>query len=360
MARRKGAKSKDTETGDLLDVAMKLRTAPCVPALREAVKAWRAGGYKGTTATTRRLLAHWFKTDHRLPNGSRFAYHLAQREAIETLIFVWEYEKVRRRKDLLERYATEMGDAPLPPLGDEYARYATKMATGSGKTKVMSLAVAWQFLNAQLEDDEKEYAKTFLLIAPNVIVLERLRTDFLGGRIFEVDPIIPKDLKIFWEFDCVLRGEGEKAHAAGTLFLTNIQQFYERPARGNGGEPDVMTAVLGSKPPANKLDVTDFGERIALRDGFLMVLNDEAHHTHAEDSEWMKVIRELHRKTPIAAQLDFSATPRFQKGGLFPGSSPTTRSSRRSSTASSRGRCAASRRSPRLGAITPPSGTRAI
>jgi type III restriction enzyme len=318
MARRKGAKSKDTETGDLLDVAVKLRTAPCVPALREAVKAWRAGGYKGTTDTTRRLLAHWFKTDHRLPNNSRFAYHLAQREAIETLVFVWEYEKVRRRKDLLERYATEMGDAPLPPLGDEYARYATKMATGSGKTKVMSLAVAWQFLNAQLEDDEKEYAKTFLLIAPNVIVLERLRTDFLGGRIFEVDPVIPKDLKIFWEFDCVLRGEGEKAHAAGTLFLTNIQQFYERPAKGGGGEPDVMTAVLGSKPPADKFDVTDFAERIALRDGFLMVLNDEAHHTHAEGGEWMKVIRELHKKTTITAQLDFSATPRFQKGGLFP------------------------------------------
>jgi type III restriction enzyme len=321
MARRKGSsKGKDKDTGDLLDVAAKLRTAPCVPALREAVKAWRAGGYKGTTDTTRRLLSHWFKTDHRLSNGSRFAYHPAQREAIETLIFVWEYEKVRRRLDLLKRYATEMGDAPLPPLGDEFARYAIKMATGSGKTKVMSLAVAWQFLNAQREEEEiaKDYARTFLLVAPNVIVLERLRTDFLGGRVFEADPVIPKDLKIFWEFDCVLRGEGEKAHAEGTLFLTNIQQFYERASKQGTAEPDVMTAVLGPKPPANKLDVTDFGERIALRDGFLMVLNDEAHHTHAEDGEWNKVIRDLHRKTPITMQVDFSATPRFQKGGLFP------------------------------------------
>jgi type III restriction enzyme len=322
MARRKkgSASAKDDFTADLLDVATKLRTAPCVPALREAVKAWRAGGYKGTTDTTRRLLAYWFKADHRLFDGTRFSYHPAQREAMETLIFVWEYEKVRRRLDLLKRYATETGDAPLPPLGDEYARYCIKMATGSGKTKVMALAVAWQFLNAQREDEEtaKDYAKTFLLVAPNVIVLERLRTDFLGGRIFEVDPVIPKDLKIFWEFDCVLRGEGEKAHAAGTLFLTNIQQFYEHSSKTDGHEPEVMTAVLGSKPPASKLDVTDFGERIALRDGLLMVINDEAHHTHAEDSEWNKVISGLHKKTPISAQLDFTATPRFPKGGLFP------------------------------------------
>lgn len=322
MARpRKGKGSRDTATGDLLDVAGKLRTAPCVPALREAVKAWRAGGYKGTTETTRRLLAHWFQTDHRLPNGSRFKYHPAQREAIETLIFVWEFEKVRRRKDLLERYATDLGKAPLPPIGDEFARYAVKMATGSGKTKVMALAMAWQFLNAQREPEEiaKQYARTFLLLAPNVIVLERLRSDFAGGRVFEVDPIIPKDLKIFWEFDCVLRGEGEKAHAAGTLFLTNIQQFYERRERTSAAEPDVMAALLGSKPPASKLDVSDFADRIALRDGFLMVINDEAHHTHDEQGEWNKVVQSLHAKTPIAAQLDFSATPRFLKGGgLFP------------------------------------------
>src|SRR5438093_11690430 len=106
MARKK----RDTATGELLDVASKLRTAPCVPALREAVKAWRAGGYKGTTETTRLLLNHWFKTDHRLPNGRPFAYHSSQREAIETLIFVWEFEKVRTRKGLLERYAQSLQD----------------------------------------------------------------------------------------------------------------------------------------------------------------------------------------------------------------------------------------------------------
>lgn len=87
--------------GELLDITANLRTGPCVPALREAVKAWRAGGYKGITETTRILLNYWFKTDHKLPSGRPFKYHASQQAAIESLIFVWEFEKVRTRKALL-------------------------------------------------------------------------------------------------------------------------------------------------------------------------------------------------------------------------------------------------------------------
>lgn len=317
MPRKKKAAS-DTQP-DLLDVTSKLRTAPCVPALREAVKAWAVGGYKGITETTRILLNYWFHTDHKLANGVPFRYHRSQQEAIETLIFVWEYEKVRTRRALLERYATDLKDVRLPPY-DDFARYCIKMATGSGKTKVISLAVAWQFLNAAREDEAvaKDYAKTFLVLAPNVIVLERLKTDFSGGRVFRADPVIPKELEIFWDFDCVMRGDAEKAPAEGMLFLTNIQQFYERADRNGEDEPDVMTAVLGSKPPTKKLELTDFGERIGLRAGNLLVVNDEAHHTHDEENEWNKTIRKLHANSPLAAQLDFSATPRFTKGAIFP------------------------------------------
>ena len=64
--------------------------------------------------------------------------------------------------------------------------------------------------------------------------------------------------------------------------------------------------------------MADFRDRIALRAGQVFVINDEAHHTHEEDNEWNKVIRKLHGKTPLTAQLDFSATPRFQKGAIFP------------------------------------------
>lgn len=318
MRPRKKRASLPSQT-ELLDVTAKLRTGPCVPALREAVKAWKAGGYKGVTDTTRLLLNHWFYADHGLPTGLPFKYHSSQQEAIETLIFVWEFEKVRTRKGLLERYAHDLRDLRLPPY-DDFARYCVKMATGSGKTKVMALAVAWQFLYAMRESEPvaRDYAKTFLVLAPNVIVFERLKIDFSGGRIFQADPIIPKELIIFWDFDCVMRGDAEKAHADGTLFLTNIQQFYERPDSSNEDEPEEMTAVLGPKPPTKKLALTDFADRIALRAGHLLVINDEAHHTHDEENEWNKVIRGLHGKTPLAVELDFSATPRFQKGAVFP------------------------------------------
>jgi type III restriction enzyme len=124
----------------LLEVRTK--TAPCVPAIREAVTAWREQGYAGVTRTTRQLLNYWFKTDHRLRNGQMFRYHDAQREAIETLIYLYEVAGVRRHKDLVETYATNTPNLRLLQY-DDFARYCIKMATGSGKTKVMALAILW-------------------------------------------------------------------------------------------------------------------------------------------------------------------------------------------------------------------------
>jgi type III restriction enzyme len=291
-------------------------TAPCVPAIRAAVQAWRDGGCKGITGTTRTLLDFWFKTDHRLPNGRAFTYHYAQREAIETLIYLYEVAKVRRQKDLIEKYSTDTGLKLLKH--DNFARYALKMATGSGKTKVLSLAIAWQFFNAVLESGD-DYAKTFLLLAPNVIVYERLRTDFGGGRIFRADPVIPPALSLFWDFDSYTRGEGERAGSDGALYLTNVQQLYERGGSEEEENADPMTAILGPKPPTKKIEVEDFTERIAARPGHCMALNDEAHHTHDEESEWNAVLRRLSQSlTPCSLlQLDVTATPRHSKGQLF-------------------------------------------
>ena len=108
------------------------------------------------------------ETDHKLPAGFPFKYHPSQQEAIETLIFVWEFEKVRTRKALLARSAQDARDLRLPPY-DDFARTSIKMTTGSGETKVMALAVAWEFLNAAREADEiaEDYAKTFLILAPD-------------------------------------------------------------------------------------------------------------------------------------------------------------------------------------------------
>lgn len=304
----------DKSQGDLFDLQEQLKTAACVPAIREAVKSWRAANYDGITETTRELLNFWFLTDHIMPNGQPFRFHSAQREAIETLIFVFEIAKVKTRKALLEKFAFDTKDLRLSPY-DDFARYCVKMATGSGKTFVMSMSVVWQFANYLR--GEEGYANTFLILSPNVIVFDRLKTDFESGIVFRTMPLVPKHLLWLWDMDYYMKGDTERAHTLGALYLTNIQQFYERNSRNNDEEPDEMTAMLGDIPPTQKTEISDFDERIAKRDGLVMIINDEAHHTHEEDSEWNKFIRKLHEKRPLSAQLDFSATPRYSKGSLF-------------------------------------------
>jgi len=276
---------------------------------------------QGVTETTSILLNYWFLTDHRV-QGRKFEYYLAQREAVETLIYLWEVVNARRQKSLLETFAPRRGDLHDRPLRllqhDDFARYCVKMATGSGKTKVMALAFAWQYFNAVTGGGE-DYATAALLIAPNVIVFERLRTDFGGGRLFKVDPIIPPELKIYWDVEFYLRGDPERARSLGALYLTNVDQLHEDNSLAESDEPEEITALLGPKPPTTPAAVEDFDKRLIARGGPVLVVNDEAHHTHDEDSAWSAVIRRLHESVRggLTAQLDFTATPRYQKGSLF-------------------------------------------
>jgi len=310
MARRKRSKQEP----DLFDLGERLTTAPCVPKIRRAIVKWKDDNYPGITKTTRELLNFWFYCDHKLPNGDSFHYYESQQEAIETLIYLYEVEKVRSRRDLLEKYAVQQKDLRMPP-SDDFARYCIKMATGSGKTKVMALAITWQYFNAMRENN-REYAKTFLILAPNVIVFERLKLDFANGKIFRIDPLFPRHYELFWDMEFYMRGDPERAASAGAVYLTNIQQFYERVEQ-NYSEPEPMSAVMGNRPRTNKLEITDFDERIIKRREKLIVINDEAHHTHDEKNEWNNVIHKLHESCPLISQLDFSATPRYSKGSLF-------------------------------------------
>jgi type III restriction enzyme len=292
-------------------------TAPAVPAIRSAVEAWRADGYKGITDTTRTLIDWWFPKDgHRRPAGRVFRYHPFQRDAIETLIYLYEVREARRQKSLLEAFVRR-DDLQLLQH-DDFPRYCLKMATGSGKTKVVSLAVAWQYFNAVAEGRD-DYAKTFLILAPNVIVYERLRTDFSGGAIFRADPVIPPELAIYWDLECYLRDEEERSTSQGALYLTNIQQLHDRQVTSD--EPEPMTRVLGPKPPAEGARVRPFDDRVADRAGTCLVVNDEAHHTHDEKLKWNEIIRELHgaldAKGGSVVQLDVTATPRYGSGELF-------------------------------------------
>ncbi len=115
-------RKKKTDPAQMPLLELALKTAPCVPAIRQEVRDWVAGGYKGATPTTRTLLNYWFRTDHRLPNGDKFQYYYFQREAIETLVYLYEVAQKRRHKDLIETYAT--APPSVPPGGGEEKREA--------------------------------------------------------------------------------------------------------------------------------------------------------------------------------------------------------------------------------------------
>ncbi|MGH9695754.1 MAG: hypothetical protein ACRD5Z_16495, partial [Bryobacteraceae bacterium] len=174
----KAKRSRVPDQAELIDVTAKLRTAPCVPALREAVKAWKAGGYKGITDTTRILFNHWFYTDHRTRAGATFKYHASQQEAIETLVFVWEFEKVRTRKGLLERYAQNLRDLRLPPY-DDFARYCR------AKANILPEQAIGRGLRLMFRDLPNDYRervdiignKAFLDFVDDLEKLEELKLD---------------------------------------------------------------------------------------------------------------------------------------------------------------------------------------
>jgi len=103
----------------------------------------------------------------------------------------------------------------------------------------MALAMAWQYLNAMREQDDHRQGlcQDFSVDRAQRYRLERLKGDFAGGRIFRNDPILPEELGIFWDFDCIMRGGGERAIRRRVCSSTNIQQFYDRPDRAQGEEP---------------------------------------------------------------------------------------------------------------------------
>ena len=299
--------------------------ATCAPAVASALSDWRNQGYPGASEVTRRLLGWWFDTDHEL-DGSPFKFYRAQREAIESLIYVHEKLKKRNHQDLLHAFLPNT-EVRLLQYGD-FARYAVKMATGSGKTMVMALAIAWSYLNAVQEDgaDTSGYATSFLVIAPNVIVFERLKSDFEGGRVFNRYPLVPPEYADLWgEVRFFLRGDKADIASRGAVYVTNIQQLYVFPPAVKGkkkaGPPGPIANLLGPVASDSPDQRDDFDERIIRRGAPCMIINDEAHHTHDEDSEWNRSIRGLRQglgSERFMAQLDFTATPRFSDGALFP------------------------------------------
>jgi type III restriction enzyme len=289
---------------------------PLVRALRPLVKAWREGGYKeGTSETTRRLLEWWFLEDHELADGKPFAFWQAQREAIEHLIYCYEVLEARSLYQLAQQLDVRIY---IDSSSDKWAKYAFKMATGSGKTMVMAMAVVWSYFNATKEKRD-DFTKDFLLIAPNLIVLDRLMGDskkpeFFEGAIFRKFPFIPPEWSSDFQLDVIGPDEERESTKHATLYLLNWQKFVERE---NGEAENPVQDILGPKPPSEiAVSLAKLKDRLAHLSK-VMILNDEAHHVWDEELVWYKAIADLNESTGLMCQLDFSATPKDQKGNLF-------------------------------------------
>lgn len=291
--------------------------APLVAGIREHVDAWRHAGYPGSSMTSRRLLEHWFLDEHQTADGLPFRYFFSQREATETVIYLYEVARQRTLVGMAAQFASR----PVAVGGQRYPRYVVKAATGSGKTKAMSLLVAWSYFH-RLRETASELATDSLIVAPNLIVFERLRADFEHGAIFRDDPVVPPEWRGDFDLAVCLRDEPIPAAAPGVLVLSNIQALYERqvPESANPVE-----ALLGATPPRNLTAPEPVLTRLARR-GRVLVINDEAHHLHdairRDTNEPLTIWQTLYRLHELAdggitAQLDFSATPRGQDGRLF-------------------------------------------
>lgn len=262
--------------------------------LRDRVRTWRANDYPGLTNVTRDLFRHWFD-DERLLNNTRPFF--AQQEAVETIVFL-----VEAGEDL------KVG-VHVPPSGEAYTRWATKMATGSGKTLVMALLSAWSGLNKATSRGDTRFTDQVLVVCPNRTVLDRLSG--AGG----LDPRHPESLYV--DFDLI---PPQYTSLLGQLRVQVMNWHQLAPKedtkrsvvrRGRESDAAFCRRVLTDLPSS----------------GRVMVLNDEAHHAYrfppelhvtgadAEEAReatvWITGLERIHRHRGILRTIDASATPMY-------------------------------------------------
>lgn len=314
----------------LRDTSMEKLMPPLVAALRRKVKEFRDSGYVGAADTSKSLLNWWFKEPHLMAQADgtmvEFNYFFAQREALETIIYLYDVVGARDKYDLMR--FDSAGHVSASMFDESWLRLVIKMATGSGKTKVMSLALAWSYFHKMYEPDS-ELARNFLVIAPNIIVLDRIYKDFQGLRIFFDDPVLPdngydgRNWRDDFQLTLHKQDEVRVSHSTGNIFLTNIHRVYAgEDIPPSPDDENTMDYFLGKRPTGATTDSkVDLG--MIVRDiDELMILNDEAHHIHDASLAWFKSIEDIHNRLlqkggALSLQVDVTATPKHNNGAIF-------------------------------------------
>lgn len=285
---------------------------PWINRLRAQVALWRKR-YDNVTPTTRRLLEHW--TDADRPSRLFFC----QIEALETLIFLTEVAPKHDRR-WLEELKGQNGEGDL-------LRMACKMATGSGKTVVMAMIVAWHTLNKAANPQDKRFGDAFLVVAPGLTIRDRLGV------------LRPSDPDNYYDKRDLVPEEDRKKLGRAKVVIANFHQMRRRKLMELG---EAKEELLRPKVDAKTETERQMVERL-LRDlggsRNVIVLNDEAHHCYdarpkAEDETrgltgddkkeakrenekarlWINGLRAVARHRGVRAVYDVSATPYYLRG----------------------------------------------
>jgi len=328
--------------------------------LSETVNAaWESGEMmEQVTPTTQELLKFWFSEEYCSLRNRNF--HAGQRQAILNIVYLHEVMGVRNVLEYYEQLTPDL--MPLVDLGAlsqkkyQMPKYAVKMATGTGKTWVMHALLLWQMLNARHEDVKSgRFTKNFLIVAPGLIVYDRLLDAFCGRmergkeeRNIETNDFylnqevfIPvhyrQEVFSFIQNNVVTKEEGigRKTTGDGLIALTNWHLFENQMSEETQPEPMDVPGIINELLPIRpgKAAGNDLGmlDRRYLRGSELeylaelddiMVINDEAHHIHElkrngeiEEVEWQKGLNVIaEKKGERFFQIDFSATPFDQRG----------------------------------------------
>jgi type III restriction enzyme len=287
--------------------------------IRARVKLWRQGGYIGLTPTTSRLLACW--TD---PDREKKLF-FCQIEALETAIYITEVAK-KYGDAWIENTLRRGNDTSNPGL----PRTAFKMATGSGKTVVMAMLIAWQTLNKLSNPQDARFSDAFLIVTPGITIRDRLRV------LFPSDP-----QNYYRQWDILPTQELEQlGHAK--IVITNFHAFQPREKVAAG---KLTKTMLGGDRSGAFTETPDQMVRRVCREfgnkKNIIVLNDEAHHCYrrkpdGEDEKltgddriearkrdeearvWISGIESVKAKIGVKAIYDLSATPFFLRGSGYP------------------------------------------
>jgi type III restriction enzyme len=306
----------------LFDVIEEKRTeSGHVNRIRQRVKQWRDRGCPDITPVTRALLEHWHAADRFRP------LFFCQLEALETLIFMTEVAKqTKYGHDWIEKYLREKASE----AGTDLFRVACKMATGSGKTVVMSMLIAWQVLNKRRYPHDKRFTDAFLVVAPGITIRDRLRV------------LLPSDPNNYYKELDIVPVEYRGDLGTAKVVVTNFHAFKLREKGDAGGlTKRVLTA---NTPGAFTESPEEMVNRVCNDLGKhreIIVINDEAHHCYrrrpdaarekmtreeaseakARDEEarlWITGLEAVHRKVGVKAVFDLSATPFYLKGSGYP------------------------------------------